>query len=98
KLVALDTPQALKERVGGDVISVGAAQPAALRDQIEKRFAVNVRVVDQLLRIERPRGHEFVPTLVESFPGEIDSVSVGKPTLEDVFIHLTGHRFEEEQQ
>ena len=31
----------------------------------------------------------------EAFPGEIDSVSVGKPTLEDVFIHLTGHRFEE---
>jgi ABC-2 type transport system ATP-binding protein len=49
------------------------------------------------VRIERQRGHEFVPDLVEAFPGEIDSVSVGKPTLEDVFIHLTGHRFEEEK-
>jgi ABC-2 type transport system ATP-binding protein len=95
RLVALDTPQALKERVGGDVISVGSAKPATLREQIEKRFRVKVGVVDHMLRIERPRGHEFVPDLVEAFPGEIDSVSVGKPTLEDVFIHLTGHRFEE---
>jgi len=47
------------------------------------------------LHVEWPRGHEFVPALVEAFPGEIDTVSVGKPTLDDVFIHLTGRRFEE---
>lgn len=97
KLVALDTPQALKERVGGDVISVGSANPVQLREQIEKRFGVKAGVVERTVRIERQRGHEFVPDLVEAFPGEIDSVSVGKPTLEDVFIHLTGHRFEEEK-
>ena len=95
KLVAVDTPHALKERVGGDVISVGSTHPAELRVQIEKRFGLKAGLVDSAIRIERPRGHEFVPALVEAFPGEIDSVSVGKPTLEDVFIHLTGHRFEE---
>jgi ABC-2 type transport system ATP-binding protein len=92
RLVALDKPAALKERVGGDVITV---EPARLREAIEKRFGVKASVVDNTVRIERPRGHEFVPALVEAFPGEINSVSVGKPTLEDVFIHLTGHRFEE---
>ena len=46
-------------------------------------------------RIEWPRGHEFVPELIEAFPGEVDSVNVRKPTLEDVFIHFTGHRLEE---
>ena len=34
-------------------------------------------------------------TLVEEFPGRIHSIAVGKATLEDVFIHLTGHRLEE---
>ena len=97
KLVALDAPQALKEGVGGDVINVGCANPGQLREQIEKRFGVKAGVVERTVRIERQRGHEFVPDLVEAFPGEIDSVSVGKPTLEDVFIHLTGHRFEEEK-
>jgi ABC-2 type transport system ATP-binding protein len=94
RLVAVDTPHALKERVGGDVITVGSIHPAELKVQIEKRFGVKTSMVENSIRIERPRGHEFVPTLVEAFPGEIDSVSVGKPTLEDVFIHLTGHRFE----
>ena len=97
RLVALDTPQALKERVGGDVINVGCANPLQLCEQIEKRFGVKASVVEHTVRIERPRGHEFIPDLVEAFPGEIDSVSVGKPTLEDVFIHLTGRRFEEEK-
>jgi ABC-2 type transport system ATP-binding protein len=92
KLVALDRPAALKEQVGGDVVSV---TPARLREAIEKRFNLKAAVVDNTVRIERPRGHEFIPALVEAFPGEIDSVSVGKPTLEDVFIHFTGHRFEE---
>jgi ABC-2 type transport system ATP-binding protein len=97
KLVALDTPHALKEQIGGDVVSVGSRNPARLCEQIEKRLGVKASIVDQTIRIERPRGHEFIPTLVEAFPGEIDSISVGKPTLEDVFIHLTGHHFEGEQ-
>jgi ABC-2 type transport system ATP-binding protein len=95
KLVALDPPGRLKEQIGGDVVNVGTHDPDRLCGQIEKKFGVKVTVVDNTLRIERPRGHEFIPELVEAFPGEIDSVSVGKPTLEDVFIHLTGHRFEE---
>lgn len=97
RLVALDAPAALKEQVGGDVVSVTAREPEQLRGKIEKRFSVKTSLVDHTLRIERPRGHEFIPDLVEAFPGEIDAVSVGKPTLEDVFIHLTGHRFEEAQ-
>jgi len=98
KLVALDNPRSLKEQVGGDVVTVGAKDQSRLSEQIEKRFGVKATIVDDTVRIEWPRGHEFIPALVEAFPGEIDSVSVGKPTLEDVFIHLTGHRFEENQQ
>ena len=36
--------------------------------------------------------------VVEAFPGEIDAISISKPTLEDVFIHRTGHRFWTEEQ
>ena len=48
---------------------------------------------DGRVRIEREAGHRFITDVVEAFPGEIDSVSVSKPTLEDVFIRRTGHRF-----
>ena len=95
QLVALDKPATLKDQVGGDVISIRAHDCDRLRAQIESRFTVKTGIVDRVIRIERSRGHEFVPALVEAFPGEIEAVSVGKPTLEDAFIHLTGHQFED---
>jgi ABC-2 type transport system ATP-binding protein len=93
KLVALDTPEALKAQVGGDVVAIRAQNVVEFRDKLTRRFACVPTVVDGLLRIERPRGHEFVRELVEAFPGEIQSVTFGKPTLEDVFVHQTGHQF-----
>jgi ABC-2 type transport system ATP-binding protein len=50
-------------------------------------------VIDEQVRIERRNGHRFVTDLVEGFPGEINGVSIAKPSLEDVFIRRTGHRF-----
>lgn len=93
QLVALDTPDALKARVGGDVIAIQAPCLEELRDKLMTRFSCAPILVDGVLRIERPKGHEFIREVVEAFPGEIQSVTFGKPTLEDVFIHQTGHRF-----
>jgi ABC-2 type transport system ATP-binding protein len=45
------------------------------------------------VRLELPAGHEWIPRLIEAFPDRIESITLGKPTLEDVFIHVTGHRF-----
>jgi ABC-2 type transport system ATP-binding protein len=47
------------------------------------------------VRIERQDGAELVPRLAEAFPGAIRSITVGEPTLEDVFLQRTGHRFQE---
>jgi ABC-2 type transport system ATP-binding protein len=93
KRVALGTPQALKDEIGGDVISIDTADPEALAREITARFSVEARVLDGTLRIERDHGHAFIPELVGAFPGKIRSVTLGKPTLEDVFIRKTGHRF-----
>jgi len=92
-LVALGTPDALKSQIGGDVISLTGEEPEELRRLIEEKFGGAPRLVDGVLRIERERGHEFIPQLVEAFPGRISSITLGKPTLEDVFIRQTGHRF-----
>ena len=50
--------------------------------------------MDGAIRIERTRGHELVRDLIDAFGEEIESVSFGKPTLEDVFVHLTGHQWQ----
>jgi len=93
KLVALGTPATLKHEIGGDIISIETANPEGLREQISRKFNTQVQLVGDVLRIERESGHEFIPQLVSAFPGEIASVTLGKPTLEDVFIKYTGHRF-----
>jgi len=93
QVVALGTPLELRSRIGGDVIVMETASPQGLADRIEQRFRIRPSVLDGHLRMEKTEGHRFVTELVEAFPGEIQSISVSKPTLEDVFIDRTGHRF-----
>ena len=98
RLLACDAPAALKDAIGGDVISVTSPRPEALRSLLRERLGAEADLVDGTLRLERGRGHEFVPQLIEAAPGLVDSVSVGKPTLQDVFIRLTGQRFAAERR
>lgn len=92
RLVRVDTPLALVESVGGDVVVVHAEDVAALDRRIRDQFQLEPVAVDGTLRIERVRGHELVRDIVEAFPGEVKSITFGKPTLEDAFIHVTGRR------
>jgi ABC-2 type transport system ATP-binding protein len=93
KLVALGTPAELKHEIGGDVILLDTRDPDALAEKIRARFEVDAQVLDGQVRLERENGHRFITDVVETFPGEIEAISVSKPTLEDVFIHRTGHKF-----
>ena len=59
-------------------------------------WANDVRfVIDKEVRVEIPNGHRFITEVVEAFPGEIDSVGLHKPTLEDVFVRETGATIDE---
>ena len=92
-LVALDTPSNLKEGIRGDVITLASDDPRGLAQAVRERFGNEAAVVDGAVRIERRDGAELVPRLAEAFPGIIRSITVGEPTLEDVFVQRTGHRF-----
>jgi ABC-2 type transport system ATP-binding protein len=96
RLVALGAPAALTAAIGGDVVLVTTRDAMGMAERVALRFDVKADVVNGKVRIERDRAHEFVTDLVEAFPGEIDAVAFGKPTLEDVFVHYTGRRLEEE--
>lgn len=92
KLAASGRPAELKAQIGGDVISIESREPEALRAKIAAKFGQEPSLVGTTLRLEKAAGHSFIPQLVEAFPGEVESISLSKPTLEDVFIHHTGHR------
>ena len=93
RLVALGTPDELKTEVSGDVILIESVDNETLGTVIAERFGVSTVFTDNKLRVECRRGHEFARKVVAAFPDEIQSVRFGKPTLEDVFVKLTGNPF-----
>lgn len=99
RLVAQGTPDELRSSVGGDTVTIDPVQSSSdLPARIREQFSVEVRELGGSLRIERESGHELVRDLVAAFPQDIKAVSFGKPTLEDVFIQRTGHRFWNEEE
>ncbi|QDU08879.1 ATP-binding cassette domain-containing protein [Gimesia aquarii] len=93
ELVALGTPDKLRASVGGDCLTIHSEYLDELQTKITEKFSVVPQIVNHSLRLEHPRGHEFLKELIDAFPQLVTSVSLGKPTLEDVFIHETGHQF-----
>jgi ABC-2 type transport system ATP-binding protein len=96
EVVGRGSPAGLKNKIGGDIIALTTTDPDALRTKISEKFDLQPVVLDGTVRIEKQNGHEFIARLIEAFPGMIDTVTLAKPTLEDVFIDRTGHRFWEE--
>jgi len=92
-LVALGTPLELRSRIGGDVVTLESRDAESLAARIRQRFAVEPVVLGPSLRLEINDGHRFVNDVMDAFRNDIESISVSKPTLEDVFIDVTGHRF-----
>lgn len=93
KLVALDAPDKLRATVGGDSLTIETDEPDRLIAGLRERFGFSAKRIDDAVRIEQADGHRWVAQVVEAFPGVVKSVTLGKPTLEDVFINRTGHRF-----
>lgn len=104
KLLALGSPSELKETVGGEVILVetdGAGDAENLAGEIARTFGTEEApptAIGSSVRIERRRAHEFIPPLVEAFPGRFRSLTWGTPSLEDVFMARTGRRFREAEE
>ena len=92
-LVAIGAPDALKKEVGGEVLTIEAQEPDILREKLGAMFSCDVKGVDGTLRVEMRDAHAAIPRIAEAFPGEVRSITLGKPTLEDVFINQTGKRF-----
>ncbi len=93
QVVVRGTPSELKSRIGGDVITIETTAPAELIEKIKHKFGGIALNLDGVVRIEKENGHQFIPQLVEALPKLIQSIKVGKPTLEDVFARETGHSF-----
>jgi ABC-2 type transport system ATP-binding protein len=90
KIIAEGTPAALKQVVRGDVIHLVTADNARAISEIQRLFNISAREENGGLVIETEKGDEFIPKLIHSLPIRTMSVSLKKPTLNDVFLKLTG--------
>jgi ABC-2 type transport system ATP-binding protein len=95
RIQAIDTPAALKRRIGGDLIIVEG--DAELGKDLEARYGVQVQAVDGTFHFQVTGGAEFVPRLVLDLKGRVRSVQVKQPSLDDVFLQLTGRAIREEE-
>jgi len=89
KLAALGEPLALRSEIGGDVVTIRVRDAEGLAASIREKFGETAQVVQGVLRISKDRGYEFVSRLLEAFPTLIESITVAKPSLEDVFLSKT---------
>lgn len=93
RIVALGSPEELRASIGGDCLTIESADPPTLAARISADFGVHPQTIGRQLRIEAPKGHELLGRLVEACGPQIASITLGRPTLEDVFMQRTGHRF-----
>ncbi len=93
KLVASGDPGALRSAIGGNSVVVETDNASAICHQIKQRWNCEATVVDGDVRVACGDDASWATQLVTAFPNDIKSVKIGRPTLEDVFIEKTGHRF-----
>ena len=97
QIVALGTPDQLKAMVGGDVVTMTSTKPQEAASEIEKVLHVVPTRDDGTLRMEVPDGRKFVPRLVRELTVPVDTVSLRRPSLDDVFLKLTGRAIRDEE-
>jgi len=95
-IVALDTPDILRDSAGGDVVSLATEDDQAAARALREGWNVEPATENGGLTFQVARGAEFLPGFVRGFPLRIDSIAVRRPTLDDVFVNLTGRRMRDE--
>src|SRR3954453_17065561 len=90
KIIVLDTPEALKASVGRDRVMISTEDDEAAIAALRERFALDATIAEGLGTIAVENGGAFVPRLFAELGVPIQSVSVSRPSLDDVFMSYTG--------
>jgi ABC-2 type transport system ATP-binding protein len=90
EIVALDSPETLKANVGADRVRIETDDDDAAIAALRERFDVDARIAEGSVMFNVPGGEEFVPRLFAELGMPIRSVSVARPSLDDVFMKYTG--------
>jgi len=97
KIISMGSPAELKASLKGDTLTLTSRDDRALAAEISERFGLTAAPVTGGLSLTVERGEEFLPALIKGLKAEVLSVSLTRPSLNDVFLALTGKSIREEE-
>ena len=97
EIIALDTIEALKDGLGGDLIFLQTEDNDRSRKILKEEFDIEIEEVDSKLKLTVEKGEELIPKLTTVLSGKIKSINLHEPTMDDVFLHLTGKEIRESE-
>jgi ABC-2 type transport system ATP-binding protein len=97
EIVALDSPDGLKRQVGGELITFTTPEPELAADEVKKRYSVEPQITDGKVRFHISGGDRFLPEFIKAVPFPLETISLERPSLDDVFITLTGHEIRDSE-
>lgn len=95
EIIALDTIDSLKDQLGGDLIFLKTVDNDKSLTTLEEKFDLKVEMVDSKIKLTVDKGEEWIPRLTRMIDEEIKSINLHEPTMDDVFLHLTGKEIRE---
>lgn len=96
KIIALETPESLKNSLGGDIMEISTKDNDKALQIIKDKYNKSAKVKNGIISFNVLKGNEFLVDFVKDFEIPIDSVNLRRPTLNDVFLGLTGREIREE--
>ncbi|MFH1639252.1 MAG: ATP-binding cassette domain-containing protein [Chloroflexota bacterium] len=97
RIIALDTPDKLKDALGGDVVTLKAKDNDAAALELKEKYQLSPLIQNGNITLSIPQGEKFLPKLIGSFQSPLLSIGVRRPTLDDVFLKLTGRAIRDEE-
>ncbi len=97
RIVALDTPAALKDQVGGDVVTLTTPETEAAQESLRELWKLESKLEGGAITFNVRGGERFLPELVSKLPQRLESVGLRRPTLDDVFLTITGRAIRDEE-
>lgn len=91
-MVAVGSPSQLRSELGSQVLSIQTNDQPAVLAWLESR-SIASQQFDNQLRVTDSRAADLVAPLAQDFGGRIQSLTLGQPSLEDVFVARTGHKY-----
>lgn len=96
EIIAFDSPDNLKSALQGDAIYINTTDNDKSLKELKTKFDIEGRKVPSGIILTVPEGEKFIPKLFGGLESDIISVNLKRPTLDDVFLNLTGRELREE--